>query len=124
MTEAGWQKRRGSSILRLPGKFIALSTQPCLGYRLVPRENSETVTPMEPASVVTTRWSVVLAVTYALVGLTGAAGLIYQVIWQRYLMRLIGAEISATAVILAVFLGGLSLGYLVCGRLSARLRRP
>ena len=68
------------------------------------------------------RWEVgvVLAATF----LTGAAGLVYQVIWQRYLARLLGAEATATAVILGVFLGGLALGYFLCGQLSARLRNP
>lgn len=56
--------------------------------------------------------------------LTGAAALVYEVAWQRYLSRLFGSDTSATAVILAVFLGGLSLGYHLCGRLSVRLRRP
>ena len=51
-----------------------------------------------------------------IVFLTGAAGLIYQVTWHRYLGRLLGCDTIATAVILATFLGGLSLGYVLCGR--------
>ncbi len=56
--------------------------------------------------------------------LTGAAGLIYEVAWQRYLGVLVGVDHAATAATLAVFLGGLSLGYAVCGGLSARSSRP
>jgi len=56
--------------------------------------------------------------------LTGGCALTYQVVWQRYLSRLAGSDSLATAVVLAVFLGGLSVGYLVCGRWSRRLRRP
>jgi spermidine synthase len=55
---------------------------------------------------------------------TGAAGLVYEVAWQRYLAILTGADHVATATTLAVFLGGLSLGYALCGRLSARTERP
>ncbi|EEF57050.1 fused MFS/spermidine synthase [Pedosphaera parvula] len=60
--------------------------------------------------------------TYLLVFATGAAGLIYQVVWQRYLSRLLGGDSMATAIILAVFLGGLSLGYYLCGKLSVRFK--
>jgi spermidine synthase len=49
---------------------------------------------------------------------------VYEVAWQRYLTRLLGSESLATAVILAVFLGGLSLGYRLFGHLSARVRSP
>ncbi len=60
----------------------------------------------------------ILALTFA----TGAAGLIYQVVWQRYLARLLGNDSLATATVLAVFLSGLSLGYWAWGRRSLRAR--
>ena len=60
----------------------------------------------------------------AILLLTGAAGLIYEVAWQRYLGVLVGVDHAATAATLAVFLGGLSLGYAICGGLSARSSRP
>lgn len=58
----------------------------------------------------------ILLLTFA----TGAAGLIYQVVWQRYLARLLGNDGLATATVLAVFLAGLSLGYWGWGRRSLR----
>jgi spermidine synthase len=61
---------------------------------------------------------------YVVIFLTGAAGLVYQVTWQRYLSRLLGADSIATAIILATFLGGLSLGYYLCGKFSTRLKHP
>lgn len=60
---------------------------------------------------------------YIFIFLTGAAGLIYEVTWQKYLSRLLGSDSAATAIILAVFLGGLSLGYYLCGRLTMRVKR-
>ena len=60
----------------------------------------------------------------AILMLTGAAGLIYEVAWQRHLGVLVGVDHAATAATLAVFLGGLSLGYAICGGLSARSPRP
>ena len=59
---------------------------------------------------------------YVIVFATGAAGLIFEVTWQRYLGRLLGSDSMATAIILAIFLGGLSLGYYLCGKLSTRVR--
>ncbi|MDZ4164927.1 MAG: fused MFS/spermidine synthase, partial [Smithellaceae bacterium] len=59
---------------------------------------------------------------YLSVFVTGSAGLIYQVTWQKYLQRLLGSDNIATAIILGVFLGGLSLGYYLCGILTTRIR--
>jgi predicted membrane-bound spermidine synthase len=53
--------------------------------------------------------------------LTGAAGLIDQVVWQRYLTRLVGSDTLATATVIAVFLGGLAAGYALWGLASARV---
>jgi spermidine synthase len=54
--------------------------------------------------------------------LTGIAGLVYQIAWQRYLGRLLGSDTLATATVLGIFLGGLSLGNLLWGIFSARAR--
>lgn len=54
--------------------------------------------------------------------ITGAAGLIYEVTWQKYLSRILGSDNIATAVILASFLGGLSGGYYLCGKLTTKVR--
>ena len=50
--------------------------------------------------------------------LTGFAGLVYEVAWQKYLAALLGSHGEATAAVLAIFLGGLSLGYGLFGRAS------
>ncbi len=60
--------------------------------------------------------------THLLVLLTGASGLVYQVVWQRYLARILGNDSVSIAIILAVFLGGLSAGYWLCGRWTRRVR--
>ncbi len=52
--------------------------------------------------------------------LTGCCSLIYQVIWQRYLHLFVGSEMRSTTIIVAIFLAGLSLGYILFGRLSLR----
>ena len=64
-----------------------------------------------------------LSVSVALlVFLTGAAGLIYQVVFERYLARLLGSDHVAVGLTLAVFLGGLAVGYALCGRLTLAVR--
>ncbi len=53
--------------------------------------------------------------------LTGFTGLVYEVAWQRYLATLLGSHGEATAAVLGIFLGGLSVGYAVFGHASRRL---
>lgn len=61
-------------------------------------------------------------VLYFIIFITGATGLVYEVTWQKYLSRLIGSDSIATAIILAAFLGGLSVGYFVCGKISIKIK--
>src|SRR5262245_53646401 len=53
--------------------------------------------------------------------LTGAVALVYEVAWQKYFATLLGSHSEATAAILAIFLGGLSAGYALFGRVTRRL---
>lgn len=50
--------------------------------------------------------------------LTGFSGLVYEVSWQKYLATLLGSHSEATAAVLALFLGGLSIGYSLFGRVT------
>ena len=61
------------------------------------------------------------AVALLLTVLTGFSGLVYEVTWQKYLATLLGSHSEATAAVLALFLGGLSVGYSLFGRVSRRL---
>ena len=55
---------------------------------------------------------------------SGAAGLIYESIWSRYLSLFVGHSAYAQIIVLVIFLGGMSIGALVAGQRSERLRRP
>src|SRR6202140_2638291 len=55
---------------------------------------------------------------------SGAAGLIYQVVWSRELVLLFGNTSQAISTIVTAFLAGLGGGALVGGRLAARSRNP
>jgi spermidine synthase len=57
----------------------------------------------------------------ALTMVTGFTGLAYEVTWQKYLGILLGAHSEATAAVLGLFLGGLSLGYWLFGALTRAL---
>jgi spermidine synthase len=61
--------------------------------------------------------SIVLALTVC----TGFTGLAYEIAWQKYLSILLGAHSEATAAVLGLFLGGLSLGYWVFGAVTRAL---
>ncbi len=52
--------------------------------------------------------------------LTGFSGLVYEVTWQKYLATLLGSHSEATSAVLAIFLGGLAVGYALFGALTRR----
>lgn len=56
--------------------------------------------------------------------LSGATGLIYEVLWARMLGLVFGATTLAVSTVLAAFMGGLALGSALAGRLGARIARP
>lgn len=62
-----------------------------------------------------------LAVAAAAFLLSGAAGLVYQVAWQRILALMSGVGIYSIAVIVAAFMAGLGAGSHLGGALSLRL---
>lgn len=56
--------------------------------------------------------------------LSGATGLICEVVWTRWLSGVLGSASAATAIVLAVFMAGLGLGSWLSSRLSDRIERP
>lgn len=56
--------------------------------------------------------------------LSGACGLVYEVVWMRMLTLIFGATAFATSAILASFFAGLALGSLTFGRAADRSRNP
>jgi len=55
---------------------------------------------------------------------TGAAGLIYEILWVRALSLIFGSTVYAVTTVLAVFMGGLGAGSWVLGRRFDRQARP
>lgn len=56
--------------------------------------------------------------------LSGACGLVYEVVWMRMLTLVFGATAFAAAAILSSFFAGLALGSLLFGRMADRSRNP
>ena len=65
-----------------------------------------------------------LAVLLVLFTCSGVSGLIYEVVWLRYLTLVFGVTIYAVSTVLTVFMAGLALGGYLAGRVADRLRRP
>ncbi len=55
---------------------------------------------------------------------SGAAALIYELLWHRGVALVIGSTAAATAAILTAFLGGLALGSRVAAPIADRIRQP
>ena len=56
--------------------------------------------------------------------LSGATGLIYEILWARMLGLVFGATTLAVSTVLAAFMGGLALGSALAGRLASRISKP
>lgn len=56
--------------------------------------------------------------------LSGAAGLIYESIWARYLGLFVGHAAYAQILVLGIFMGGMALGAMAVGTRSGRLADP
>ena len=56
--------------------------------------------------------------------LSGAAGLVYEVVWARQLVLVFGNTTQAVSTILTGFFGGMAIGSWLGGRLADRVRRP
>lgn len=56
--------------------------------------------------------------------MSGAAGLVYQVVWMRKLTLIMGATSQAVSTVLVVFMGGLALGSWLLGKAGDKKRSP
>src|SRR5678810_654430 len=56
--------------------------------------------------------------------LSGATGLIYEVLWARMLGLVFGATTLAVSTVLAAFMGGLALGSALAGKLAPKISKP
>ncbi|UCD28544.1 MAG: fused MFS/spermidine synthase [Planctomycetota bacterium] len=61
---------------------------------------------------------------YLLFLLSGGAGLIYEVVWVRELVFVLGGTTYAITTVLVAFMSGLALGSFLAGKISDRLRQP
>jgi spermidine synthase len=56
--------------------------------------------------------------------LSGAAGLIYEIVWSRQLVLVFGNTTQAVSAILTGFFGGMAIGATVGGRIADRVGSP
>lgn len=77
----------------------------------------------KPASFPRYSNSILRLIAYCFL-LSGATGLIYEVLWVRMLGLVFGATTLAVSTVLAAFMGGLALGSALAGRVGARVVRP
>ena len=55
---------------------------------------------------------------------SGATGLVYELVWSKVLANLLGNSGQAHAIVLATFMGGLALGAWVFGSRADKVRSP
>ena len=71
-----------------------------------------------------TRSRLLFALSATLLFLSGAAGLVYQVLWIKQLSLVVGVEVHAVATGISAFFAGLAFGGLLFGRWADRMQRP
>ncbi|MBS1148529.1 MAG: spermidine synthase, partial [Myxococcaceae bacterium] len=64
------------------------------------------------------------AFAMVLLFVSGATGLVYELVWSNYLQQTLGNSGQAHAIVIATFMGGLAAGAFVFGRLADRVKRP
>lgn len=55
---------------------------------------------------------------------SGMTGLIYEILWTRMIVKIIGGAPFAVSIILTVFMGGLGLGSFIAGRMIDKIKEP
>ena len=89
----------------------------------MPRPSGPSST-VAPSSVRNPRALAVLSAVLVFFFVSGACGLLYQVVWTRKLVLLLGTASYAVSTVLSIFFMGLGLGSLWGGRLADRSRSP
>lgn len=56
--------------------------------------------------------------------LSGLTGLVYELLWTRLIVKMVGGAPFAVSIILTVFMGGLGLGSYIAGRTIDRVKNP
>ena len=55
---------------------------------------------------------------------SGATALGFEVVWARQLATVLGGATTSVAYVVALFMGGMAIGYALGGRVARRIRRP
>src|SRR5262245_41700452 len=63
-------------------------------------------------------------IVYLLFVLSGAAGLVYELVWTRELIFVFGGTTHAISTVLVAFMGGLGLGSFLAGKFSRAIGEP
>ncbi len=64
------------------------------------------------------------ALAAGLLFVSGACGLVYELVWSNHLAQVLGNSGQAHSIVLATFMGGLALGAFVFGRRADKVARP
>src|SRR6185436_21134587 len=76
------------------------------------------------AAVTVTRQRTVPLLILLIFILSGAAGLIDEIVWSRQLVLVFGNTTQAVSAILTGFFGGMAIGSLIGGQVADRVRSP
>ncbi|MDP6081242.1 MAG: fused MFS/spermidine synthase, partial [Arenicellales bacterium] len=79
---------------------------------------------MSPSSIPSRRFRRLILWVLICFFLSGMTGLMYELLWTRMIVKIIGGAPFAVTIILTVFMGGLGLGSFLAGRWIDRINNP
>ena len=89
-----------------------------------PKASAQRLVSYSAAAGAETRLSGLQILLVILFFASGACGLVYEIVWSRLLVLVMGATTFAISTVLTAFMAGLALGAYLGGLLAPRLRRP
>lgn len=63
-------------------------------------------------------------IIYLIFFLSGLSGLIYELLWSRYLKNFLGHSAYAQSLVLCIFMGGMAIGSYLASKLSSKIKKP
>ncbi len=86
--------------------------------------NTEAIAPDQDENKFTTRSSRLFMLILACFFISGFTGLVYEILWTRMIVKIIGSAPFAISIVLTVFMGGLGFGSYIAGRSIDRVKKP
>ena len=108
------------------GRICSYGCGPFFFVGMMPKRSQHAGSPVSPAVLAArpSGWPLGIWGPVLLLVASGAAALVYQVLWIKQLSLIVGVDVYAVTIGVSAFFAGLAFGGLALGRLTDRVRSP